>query len=87
MIAEHMLNEQFSPSLCSAFCCSGDNMYIFGQSVNKDKNSVMACFGLRKTRDKVSRDTVLCFGQCFLFRLWQLLLFMLNRVWWLAKLD
>ena len=58
MIAEHMLNEQVSPSLCSAFCCSGDNVYILGQSVNKDKNSIIACLGLRKTCDKVSRDTV-----------------------------
>ena len=58
MTAEHMLNEQVSPCICSAFCCSGDNVYILGQSVNKDKNSVIACLGLKRTCDKVSRDTV-----------------------------
>ncbi len=52
MIAEHMLNEQVSPSLCSAFYCSGDNVYMFGQSVNKDKNSIMARLGLSKTSEK-----------------------------------
>ena len=33
---------------------------MFGRSVNKDKNSVMAmaCLGLEKTCDKVSRDSV-----------------------------
>ncbi len=46
MITQHVLNEQVSPSLCSVFRCSGDNVFMFGQSVNRDKNSVMACLGL-----------------------------------------
>ncbi len=58
MIAEHMMNEEVSPSLCNAFCCSGDNVDTLGQSVNKDKNSITAWLSLRKTCDKVSRDTV-----------------------------
>ena len=58
MIAENAFNEQVSPSLCSALCCCRNNVHILCQTVNKDENSIIACLGLRKTSDKVSRYTI-----------------------------
>ena len=70
MIAEHMLNEQVSPSL-AVHCVVVGTMYTYLVNLStktriaskpalvyKDKNSVIACLGLRKTCDKVGRDIV-----------------------------
>jgi len=50
-----MLNEQVSPSLCGAFHCSGDNVYIYSQSVNKGKNTIWPALVLGRSVTKYPR--------------------------------